>query len=196
MLEYIQGKFKTVQIATNATLLDQAKAQALINSISFISFSIDTPHMFDAVRFPGKYFVVEKNILNFLEMNLKAKIPVETQVSMVKTDTVSDGDIELFKDIWKTKVDRVRIYEEHSKDGRFGSLKHKRRERKPCVMPFYEMLIYCDGTIGRCNHDWDGKSVDSVMNSGNKRGLERSIPPEFKATTSFFDHYRSCLYIL
>jgi radical SAM protein with 4Fe4S-binding SPASM domain len=26
-------------------------------------------------------------------------------------------------------------------------------------MPFYEMLIYDDGKIGRCNHDWNGSPL-------------------------------------
>jgi len=169
MLNYIQGKFHTVQIATNATMLDNKKNRALIEAVSFISFSIDTPRMFNKVRFPGKYAVVEKNILNFLSMNAESNHPVETQVSMVQTDNVSDNDIKLFQEIWKNKVDRIRIYQEHSKDGKFGSLTKKRSERKPCVMPFYEMLIYCDGTIGRCNHDWDGEHVDSIVNSTIKQ---------------------------
>ena len=34
-------------------------------------------------------------------------------------------------------------------------------------MPFYEMLIYCDGKIGRCNHDWDGEPIGDL----NKKSI-------------------------
>ena len=81
---------------------------------------------------------------------------------MVKTNDVTADDLALFESIWKGKVDRVRIYEEHTVDGKFGSLKQKRPNRKPCVMPFYEMLIYCDGKTGRCNHDWDGAPIGDI----------------------------------
>jgi radical SAM protein with 4Fe4S-binding SPASM domain len=29
-------------------------------------------------------------------------------------------------------------------------------------MPFYEMLVYEDGIIGRCNHDWNGNPMGDV----------------------------------
>ena len=32
-------------------------------------------------------------------------------------------------------------------------------------MPFYEMLIYYDGKIGRCNHDWDGEPLGDLSQS-------------------------------
>jgi radical SAM protein with 4Fe4S-binding SPASM domain len=32
-------------------------------------------------------------------------------------------------------------------------------------MPFYEILIYCDGKVGRCNHDWNGIPIGDVNNS-------------------------------
>jgi len=162
MMKMVIGKFKNVQLATNATLLDKKKADAIINAVSFLSFSIDTPQGFDKRRPPAKYEKVIHNIEMFLEMNKSYGSPVKTQVSMVKTDDAVDAEISRFEKIWRGKVDRVRIYEEHSVDGKFGSLKQKRVQRKPCVMPFYEMLIYCDGKTGRCNHDWNGKPIGDV----------------------------------
>ena len=81
---------------------------------------------------------------------------------MVKTTETSVEDVEKFKDHWKNKVNRVRIYQEHSTDGNFGSITGGRFPRKPCMMPKYEMLIYCDGKTGRCNHDWDGPPMGNV----------------------------------
>ncbi len=165
MLGYIEGKFSTVQMATNATVLDEKRAAAIIKSCTFLSFSIDAPHLYEKTRPPGKYKSVEANILRFLEMNRAAGNPVSTQVSMVKTDDVTEEDAQVFEGVWKERVSRIRVYEEHSKDGSFGSLKRDRGERKPCSMPFYEMLIYCDGKVGRCNHDWDGEPIGDVTGS-------------------------------
>lgn len=162
IMDYIRGKFQTVQLATNATLLDKEKAQAIIESISFLSFSIDTPDIFEKTRIPAKYEKVESNIMQFLYLNSQHGNKVKTQVSMVQTANTSQEEADLFKEYWHGKVDRIRIYAEHSSNGHFGSLKNKRIDRKPCVMPFYEMLIYCDGKTGRCNHDWDGEPIGDV----------------------------------
>ena len=46
-------------------------------------------------------------------------------------------------------------------------------------MPFYEILIYDDGTVGRCNHDWKGepmgdiktKTIKEIWNNENYKNL-------------------------
>lgn len=159
MCSYVKGKFKEVQIATNGTCLTDEKSLAMIEALTFVSFSIDIPEVYDKTRCPAKYEAVEKKILRFLELNMGK---VRTQVSMVQTADTPSANAEEFKRIWTGKVDRVRIYQQHSIDGKFGSLAEKRPERKPCVMPEYEMLIYCDGLVGRCNHDWNGDSMGDV----------------------------------
>lgn len=157
--EYVKGKFKEIQIATNVTPLTEKKAKAIIESLHFISFSIDTPSRFDENRVPAKYDAVEPKLMRFLELN---RGRVRTQVSMVQTEGTRLDDVEFFKEKWKGLVDRVRVYQEHSTDGNFGSIKGGRTPRKPCMMPVYEMLIYCDGKTGRCNHDWDGPPMGDV----------------------------------
>ncbi len=157
--EYVRGKFKEVQIATNVTPLIDKKSEAIIESLDFISFSIDVPSRFDVTRLPAKYEPVEKKILRFLELN---KGRIRTQVSMVQTAETPLDELDVFKENWKDKVDRVRIYQEHSNDGNFGSIMGGRFPRKPCMMPVYEMLIFCDGKTGRCNHDWDGPPMGDV----------------------------------
>ncbi len=163
MMNIVKNKFKEVQLATNATVLNGEKAQAIIDAVTFLSFSIDTPQSYETKRPPAKYEKVRHDIEKFLRANSRQGNPVRTQVSMVKTNGVSDQEIIEFENIWTDKVDRIRIYEEHTVDGNFGSLKLKRRKRKPCVMPFYEMLIYCDGKTGRCNHDWDGAPIGDIL---------------------------------
>ena len=159
MLNRISGKFSNVQMATNATALNPDKFEAIVNGLTFLSFSLDTPENFNKTRVPAKYEKVEKKILDFLEYNQGR---ILTQASMVRTSETPEGAAEEFTSIWKDRVDRVRIYEEHSTDGNFGSLKNPRKNRKPCVMPIYEMLIYDDGKVARCNHDWDSDGMGDV----------------------------------
>ena len=175
---YIQGKFREIQLATNATVLDASKSRAIIDALQFISFSIDVPERFDTTRVPARYAQVEKNIIDFLALN-NGKI--RTQVSMVRTAQTLPAELELFKELWKDKVSRVRIYEEHSIGGVFGSVRNPRCGRVPCVMPAYEMLVYQDGKVGRCNHDWNGEemgdltrsTVAEVWNNREYRGLRQ-----------------------
>jgi len=158
MLNYLKGDFKEVQMATNATMLSEDKFESIKNNITFISFSLDTKNSFNKTRIPAKYDVVVKKILKFLDYN---QGKVTTQVSMVNVGQPKE-EIEEFKEFWKEKVDRVRIYEAHSLDGEFGKLKNPRENRKPCIMPFYQMTIYENGIVARCNHDWDSDGMGDV----------------------------------
>jgi len=159
MLDYISGKFKEVQLATNATLLTGEKFESLVKGLNFLSFSLDTPDNYDKTRVPARYEAVESKIMKFLAFN---KGKVKTQASMVRTGKTEEKDLDLFKEIWNGRVDRVRIYEEHSVGGVFGAMKNVRKNRKACVMPFYELLIYDNGRVGRCNHDWNGEPMGNV----------------------------------
>ena len=159
MLRYLQGKFSGLQLATNGILLDARKAEIIAGTLTFLSFSIDHPALFRKNRGVDCYEEVEKNILHFLDINNDR---VMTQVSMVRTDTTGGNHVDEFVEIWKDRVDRVRIYEEHSSDGAFGSLKEKRKNRKPCVKPFTDMVIFYDGSVMRCNHDWNGEPMGNV----------------------------------
>jgi len=164
-LTLIKDKFNNVQLATNGTLLNREKAEAIIQTVSFLSFSIDTPSLFKQTRINANYDIVEKNISNFLELNKAYGNPVKTQVSKVMTNESDESDIALFNEIWSEKVDRVRIYEQHSEEGKFGSLKNKRTDRKTCTMPFYELVVCYDGKIARCNHDWNGDAMGNLCNT-------------------------------
>ncbi len=158
LMSYVKGKFNEIQIATNATCMDKQKAESLADTVHFVSFSLDTPFRYEKTR-GGNYQQVAQNIDYFLKIN---RGRVKTQVSMVKTDDVTDKEIEEFKQVWKAKVDRVRIYSEHSANGKFGSLKSPRGKRQACVMPSYELLVYFDGKVGRCNHDWAGAPMGDL----------------------------------
>lgn len=161
-LDHVRGRFRAVQLATNATLLDEAVNARLIDTLSFISFSLDAPETFDRTRKPARYRDVAARVERFLDQNAGR---VETQVSMVQTAATPAADLQRFREIWQDKVDRVRIYAEHSADGRFGTLAGGRPGRVPCAMPAYEMLVFSDGRVGRCNHDWNGAPLGDLNRS-------------------------------
>ncbi len=163
MLSYAKGKFKEIQLATNASLLEKKLAHLIADSATFISFSLELARRYQHYR-QLDYATVSQNINYFLSVNKRAK----TQVSMVKTDDITKEDIAEFNLQWSAKVDRVRIYEEHSRNGKFGSLNNPRDFRKPCTKVFNDILIFWDGQVGRCNHDWGECPLGNVSEKAIK----------------------------
>lgn len=161
MLGYVKGKFTDIQLATNAILLDKERSKAIADVVTFLSFSIDLPGAYAAKRGVDAYSTVEKNILDFLRINKKTMV----QVSMVKDSSVGDRDIQAFRDLWIDKVDRVRVYEEHSVGGSFGATRIKRDARATCLKPFTDIVIYWNGSAVRCNHDWSKNALGNVNDS-------------------------------
>lgn len=170
ILEYCKGKFEDIQLSTNAFLMNKSIAKVIHDCVTFISFSIELPERYKKYRLLD-YDTVLRNINYFLSINKNTK----TQVSIVKTDDIKQIDLEKFINQWQDKVDRIRIYEEHSKDGRFGGLPNSGGQRKPCIKPFNDILIFWDGKVGRCNHDWGEKPLCDIANQTIKEVWNSSI---------------------
>ena len=163
MLAYATPRVGSVQLATNATMMDPVIADALVNlEVDFVSFSIDSvdPDIYGSVRRNADLGDVLRNVeyLCTMKQERNAKKP-QIQVSVVETDDTAEG-VEEFIRFWSGKVDRVRVYREHSRDGHFGSLEDAGEEgpsksRKPCLKPFNELVVYWNGEVALCNHDWN-----------------------------------------
>ena len=174
MLEYAKKAGITpIQIASNATRLTKEIATALVDlEIDFISFSIDSinPATYANIRVNGKLDQVLKNIEYFCEYRLqkKSKLP-EVQVSIVRTETNQD-EIDEFVKYWRNKVDRVRLFEQHTADGNFGSVgalkdRFQFPRRLPCHKVFREMNVYWNGQVALCCHDWDRTEMIGDLNT-------------------------------
>lgn len=132
-------RFHEVQIATNGDFLTKDNKRAIQENATFLSLSLH------------EYKLPEQtNWCSFL-YDL-AGAGVTTQVSIVESELPA-GKRNKFVAAWFRHVDRVRIYEEHSKNG-FGSLPN-RPEKPVCTKPFEELVVYWDGKVGLCNHDWN-----------------------------------------
>jgi radical SAM protein with 4Fe4S-binding SPASM domain len=153
-----------LQLTTNAMCLDNAYCEKLLDSgIDFISFSLDVlgKESYEQMRRGGDYARVIGNIEKFLALRSSKGLSIpQIQVSAVSTAANRDKLSE-FVEYWRGKVDRVRIYPEHSSDGSFGSLKGEELlvfdKRLPCKKVFTDMVVYWDGTVAVCNHDWERK---------------------------------------
>ncbi len=151
-----------IQFTTNATLLTPARARALADmQIDFISFSVDSidPEIYAKIRSGANLDHVLRNIEYFCNYRKQqgGSLP-EVQVSTVRTAATAE-QLPAFIEYWRGKVDRVRVYEEHSQDGNYGSLEcdahGETTARQPCHKPFTDLVVYWDGDVALCNHDWD-----------------------------------------
>ena len=149
-----------IQFTTNATLMDRRAAEAILDlELDFISFSMDTidPALYHHTRRGANYQQVLGNILSLLELRERRGLGMpEIQISAVETPSYRPGT-DAFIAFWKPKVDRVRIYVEHSQDGHPGSIAESLpsfERRLPCRKVFTDMVIYWDGEVALCNHDW------------------------------------------
>lgn len=154
-----------IQLASNGLNLTDGKAVELLESgLDFISFSLDTNDVdiYKKTRPKGNLQLSIDNVMNFIkhaERRKQQDLPVpEIQVSTVDIDEYRAKQEE-FIHFWQQYADRVRVYIEHSSNGQFGSITNSRfdciDERKPCEKVYTDMVIYWDGQVVLCNHDWD-----------------------------------------
>ncbi len=161
LMGYAKERGLTIQLATNATLLTGNMAKALIDlQIDFISFSMDSINSLDYEKLRrGSNFdrVIEGVETLIKERENRCCEKPMLQVSAVDTGMAHDIKRE-FITFWRQRVDRVRIYPEHTRQGKFGALSLDgvdQSERLPCYKPFTEMVVYWDGRAAACNHDWN-----------------------------------------
>lgn len=161
-----------IQLASNGLELNDEIADKLIESgLDFISFSLDTNNeeVYKNSRKFGNLAQSRENVIKFARkcQNRKAKglSAPEIQVSTVDVEDYKVGQKE-FIDFWRKYADKVRVYIEHSNDSHLGSISKDllalQTSRKPCKKLYTDIIVYYDGTIGLCNHDWDNK-----INIGN-----------------------------
>jgi radical SAM protein with 4Fe4S-binding SPASM domain len=136
-------RFREVQLATNGDYLNRYNQRAILNNATFLSISLHD------YRLPNRV-----NYLPFLKECRDRGI--DTQVSILET-LVTPSSKKRLKRMWLKHVNRVRIYKEHSTNG-FGSMQNCNLPFELCSKPFEEMVIYWDGNVGLCNHDWNNST--------------------------------------
>jgi len=177
------NKFRDVQFATNADYLTEPNKEAILEACTFVSVSLH------AYQFPE-----DTNLPSFFYDALGAG--VKTQISILDSLVKQKNR---FARKWLRHVDRVRIYKTHSHDG-FGSMEDEKKPTTPCNKPFEDMVVYWDGKVGLCNHDWNNgllmgdlykQSVEEVWDSPVYR-LVRSL--HNKGLRDYIQTCRYCMF--
>lgn len=184
IIEYAHQKgIGPIQFTTNGTLLDEANARHLLDcGVDFMSFSLDTldPALYEASRRGANYDRTHANILRFLEMHRAESHPMIIQVSAVETEAHKAG-MQAFVDYWLPRVNRVRVYAEHSSDGNPGSMQEHIASvttRKPCKKVDEDMVILWNGDVAICNHDWQRQRNHDVFADVREHGISAAWQSE------------------
>jgi len=163
------GTFKEVQLATNGDYLTHANQKAILENCTFFSLSLHEESL------------PTQKQTEFLFKLRKAGIT--TQVSTVGKPKNLDALYGL--------ADRIRIYEPHSIN-HIADMMHAQTVTSCCHKPFSDMVVYWNGKVGLCNHDWNNsfplgdlnhKSIAEVWNGRayqtvrefHKKGQRRQV---------------------
>ena len=178
MLAYTRGKFLALKLKTNASLLDEAKSHAILQSgVGTLVFSADAAQEepYKKLRVGGDLRKVLENIRRFQEIRLKhyPRSRLLTRVSGVKVPGSSGPDeMEAF---WGEFADQVAFVNynpwENAYEAPLSDIE------APCSDLWRRMFVWWDGCVNPC--DVDFKSTLSVGTLKDKNLSELWLSPAY-----------------
>ncbi len=172
-----------IELATNGLLLRMPVVEALIAFKGKIMVSLSLGE--DIKVEPHEQWVY------FLDANDKAGHPIETRITMVRTER-NLSNFDRFVETWTTVkgVDSVKVFQEHSREGVYGHTEGPAREY-PCRKPFEEMVILWDGTVVPCNHSWE---PDIVLGNANDNTIQEIWSAPLYRELRYNHHHQGILF--
>jgi len=168
---------KLVSISTNASLLTEKRARAIIESgLDDIRFSIDgtTKESFEKIREGLKFKKVMENCLNFIKLRNQYGMKPIIQIRFVSQED-NQGQEESFKEFWLNELssqDIIAIRKMHNWGGTLDSYSENKIKKYipiPCKSLWNSMVILVDGTVPLCAMDYN---ADVLLGNANKSGLK------------------------
>ena len=170
MVRYAKDAGLYTRLHSNATLLDEAMATALIeNGLDLLSFSFDgyDRESYEKIRVKAKFDRTLGNIVRFLEVKrrLGKRTPYvvfETIDFSVGPPTHEDRERERsFRSRFEgLPLDRFIVKRPHNWAGTYEPgdprLDGRPPRYTPCTFPWYSLVIFWDGTVTPCPQDWYG----------------------------------------
>ena len=176
MIAYCRDRGLHSELSTNAVLLDAPLAREIIHAgLGTIYLCMDgvTKETYERVRRQASFEQTKENILGFIAAKNAAAGPVpEVKLQLIEIAPTA-AEIERFKQEWKLPgVDRINIKPFDSWGDQIGEISELRakgqdseRKRFACPNLWYHAHIYWDGTLVRCDRDYD--AVGSLGNVGD-----------------------------
>lgn len=151
MLEYMGDKFLALKLNTNASLLDERKSHAILQSgIRTLVFSVDSAGdpLYGSLRVGGKFETISRNIKQFAEIR-RRHYPESRLVTRISGVKYSDAqDLDEIQAYWRDDVDQVAFVEycpwENIYDNSPNGL------TKACSELWRRMFVFWDGSVGVC----------------------------------------------
>lgn len=166
MISYAHKHGIYLLLNTNATLLNEEKTKALLESgLDYLSFSFDAPskEKYEALRQNANYDLTMKNILYFVaernRRNLKKPYTVIEIIEMKETSQEIKNFIAQFKNFG---VDEIRTPHFHNWGNETigkGYFAKNKNNFYYCEFPYKIMSIQWDGTVVPCGLDYNSKYV-------------------------------------
>ena len=166
MIAYCHERGLHSEISTNATLLDERMSREILRAgLGTIYLCMDgvTKETYEKVRRHGDFEATKENILRFLRMKTASSDPTpEVKLQLIEIAPTA-AEIEEFKELWHVPgVDRINIKAFDSWGGQIEEISQLRTDdrqvniaRFPCPNLWYHVHIYWDGTLVRCDRDFD-----------------------------------------
>jgi len=174
-------------LSTNATILDDKKSYALLNSkLDKIVLCLDgvTKEVYQKIRQGGDFDKTRNNILNFL--TLKKKLRKDKPLAYVQIIRMNetDDEIEDCEKQWKNLADTVLIKRFSTWACQVDSITkmskpehlyfEKRNVRYPCLHLWKDGVVLWNGDFVPCCMDFDGKMVLGNLRNKNLKDIWNS----------------------
>jgi len=187
-LAYIRERSRSIRVIvdTNGMRMDEAVASAYVElGVDVVNIAIDgaTAQTFERIRKDLKLATVEANVHRLIDLRNRAG--ASRPFIMVHMIYMPENahETELFLQKWTGVADRAGIAGLVS---RVGSVPVRRvnrtSEKAPCILPWRQLPILSDGSVGLCCDDWDGaggvgnvtgQSIKEIWRSQQRRHLRQ-----------------------
>lgn len=171
MIKYAREHGLKTRFHTNATLLDQKKAECLLESApDFISISVDgfNKSEYERIRVGANFETTVRNIQELARLrNARGQRKPYIVVERIRFRSSHDSEdaiaiAKLKSEFLSVGIDEVIEKEEYIWASESAPEPESLRKRAVCTFPWYAMVICADGTVTPCPQDYWAK-----MNMGN-----------------------------
>jgi len=167
MLAYTRGKFLNLKLNTNASLLDENKCHAILQSgVKTLVFSADAAEepLYSQLRVGGKLATVLANVKRFQKIRA-TQYPdsqIITRVSGVKLN--NQQNLDSMQKLWGNLVDQVAFVNYNPWENTYQ--RPINDITTPCSDLWRRMFVWWDGKVNPCDVDYKSTlSVGSLLNT-------------------------------
>jgi len=190
-IQYTKKKgIKIVNIASNASKLDQETSKNLINAgLDEIYITIDSTkkEVYEKIRRGLNFDTVKENVLNFINIRNQLNNKLKIRIQMIK-QPLNLEEADLFQNYWLERLglnDQVVIQKSHNWASKVEVMKYGDESDVntiPCIALWGTFVMHVDGEVPLCCMDskttikigdinknsikdiWKGRKIDAIRN--------------------------------